>query len=291
MILDTNIKPTWCPGCGNYGTYLALKKSLTELKIPQHEVVLTYGIGCHGHMVNFLNTYGFEGLHGRPLPVAQGVKLANQDLTVIVSTGDGDCLGEGGNHFIHACRRNIDITCIIHDNQIYGLTTGQISPTSETGYKSKTTPMGNLDIPLNPVALSLTAHASFVARTYSGDLNHLAEILQKAITHRGFAVVDVMQPCVVFNKKNTYDYFQERVYKLEDRGQEVEDWKKAMELARKWPPSPCNESGTEGKIPLGVIYQKERPTYEDQLPQLKEEALVKQDIYERDLEKLLRHFA
>lgn len=288
MSLDTNIKPTWCPGCGNYGIYLALKKALKELSIPQHEVLVTYGIGCHGHLVNFLNTYGFEGLHGRPLPLAQGVKLTNHDLTVVVSTGDGDCLGEGGNHFIHACRRNINITCIIHDNQIYGLTTGQISPTSKKNHQTKSTPFGNLDLPLSPVALALIAHASFVARAYSGDMNHLSEVLQRAIKHRGFAVVDVMQPCVVFNKINTYDYFQKRVYKLGDRGEEVADWEKAMQLALEWPPKPGVVE--KDKIPLGVIYQDERPTLEDQLPQLKEQALVKQDIYERDLGKILKQF-
>lgn len=284
--LNTGVSPTWCPGCGNYCTFAALKKALVELSIAPHETVVTYGIGCHGHLVNFLNTYGFEGLHGRPLPLAQGVKLANHDLTVIASTGDGDCLGEGGNHFIHAARRNINITVILHDNQSYSLTTGQTSPTSETGYKSKSTPFGNLDIPINPVSLALVSHASFVARGFSADTNHLTKLFKAAITHKGFAVVDVLQPCVIFNKMNTVEFFQKRVEKIEATASVNE----ALQMAIQWPPVPGVQTSEDIKIPIGIFYTKERPTLEFQLPQLEKGALVKQDIYNRDLATLLEKF-
>lgn len=257
--LTTGVTPTWCPGCGNHSLFLALKKALTELGIPPHETVVVYGIGCHGHMVNFLNTYGFQGLHGRPLPLAQGVKLANHDLTVLASTGDGDCLSEGGNHFIHAARRNIDMTVIIHDNQSYSLTTGQASPTSKQGYISKSTPFGNLDIPINPVSLALVSHASFVARGFAGDVNHLTELFKSAITHKGFAVVDVLQPCVVFNKVNTFEFFRERVEKIKS----AKTTNEALKLAMVWPSMPENQ---KAKIPIGIFYAKERPTFESQLP-------------------------
>lgn len=284
--LDTGVSPTWCPGCGNYATFAALKKALIELGVLPHETVVAYGIGCHGHMVNFLNTYGFEGLHGRPLPLAQGIKLANHDLTVIASTGDGDCLGEGGNHFTHAARRNIDFTVILHDNQSYSLTTGQTSPTSETGYKSKSTPFGNLDIPINPVSLALVSHASFVARGFSADLSHLTKLFKAAITHKGFAVVDVLQPCVIFNKVNTVEFFQQRVEKIEP----AETCEEALKLAMQWPSEPGAEFAKDTKIPIGIFYAKERPTLESQLPQLKKGALVKQDIYNRDIDPLLEKF-
>lgn len=287
---NTGITPTWCPGCGNYGTFAALKKALTELGIAPHKTVVAYGIGCHGHMVNFLNTYGFEGLHGRPLPLAQGIKLANHDLTVLASTGDGDCLGEGGNHFIHAARRNIDITVILHDNQSYSLTTGQTSPTSETGYESKSTPFGNLDIPINPISLALVSHASFVARGFSGDINHLAELFKAAIKHKGFAVVDVLQPCVIFNKVNTFEFFKERVEKMQNdlpaqAGKyQISNWEEALKKAMQWPLQ-------QEKIPIGIFWAKERLTLESQLSQLEKGALVKQDTYNRDLSPLLKKFS
>lgn len=280
---DTGVSPTWCPGCGNYGTFAALKKALIELEIAPHKTVVAYGIGCHGHMVNFLKTYGFEGLHGRPLPLAQGIKLANHELTVLASTGDGDCLGEGGNHFVHAARRNIDITVILHDNQSYSLTTGQTSPTSEVGYESKSTPFGNLDIPINPVSLALVSHASFVARGFVGDINHLAELFKAAIKHKGFAVVDVLQPCVIFNKVNTFEFFKERVEKIEP----TKTFDEALRLAMVWPPTPENQGE---KIPIGIFWAKERPTLESQLPQLERGALIKQSIDGRNLSSLLEKF-
>ncbi|MBM4401795.1 MAG: 2-oxoacid:ferredoxin oxidoreductase subunit beta [Candidatus Cloacimonetes bacterium] len=285
-VFSTGLYPTWCPGCGNYGTFAALKKALTKLNLNPHEIVFTYGIGCHGHMVNFLNTYGFEGLHGRPLPLAQGVKLANHDLTVIASTGDGDCLGEGGNHFIHAARRNINIKVIIHDNQSYSLTTGQTSPTSEKNYLSKSTPFGNLDIPINPVSLALASHASFVARGFSGDTNHLAELFKAAISHPGFAVVDVLQPCVIFNKVNTFEFFQKRIEKIEPR----QTFNEAFKKATQWPSGPDAESTQDTKIPIGIFYAKPRSTLESQLPQLAQSALAKKGITDRDLASLLEKF-
>ena len=190
----TNSEITWCPGCGNFGIFLALKQAFLKLGLNPSDILVVYGIGCHGHMVNYLKTFGFEGLHGRALPVAQGAKLANKNLTVIAIAGDGDQLGEGGNHFLHAGRRNIDITCIIRNNQIYSLTVGQASPTSEKGFKSKSTPLGVIDEPLNPVALAISAGAGFVSRGFSGDVNYLTDLFVQAIEHKGFSVVDVLQP-------------------------------------------------------------------------------------------------
>lgn len=242
--------------------------------------MLVYGIGCHGHMVNYLTTFGVQGLHGRTLPVAQGAKLANKNLNVIAVAGDGDQMGEGGNHLIHASRRNIDITCVIHDNQIYGLTVGQAAPTSDKGFKSRSTPLGAIEEPIHPPVLALAAGATFVARGYAGDPKHLTKILVAGIKHKGFSVIDVLQPCVTLNPLNTFEWYNQRVYKLEETGYDPKDKLAAFVKSLEW----------GDKIPLGVLYQEKKPLFEDQLPQLKEKPLVERSIDNISIENLLKEF-
>ena len=254
--LKTPKTNTWCPGCGNFGILMALKKALIELGLKREETVMVSGIGCHGKIVNYVNVNGFHGIHGRVLPEAQGIKLANPNLTVIGFAGDSDQYNEGWGHFAHAIRNNIDMTLIVHDNMVLGLTTGQATSTSQQGFKSKSTPFGVIPPMLNPLAHALVSNGSFVARGFSGDMFHLKKLIVEAIKHRGFAYVDVFQPCVSFNYLNTYDWFSQRVYKLEDEGHDVTDRNKALEKAFEW----------GDRIPIGIFYNKERPTYEDSIP-------------------------
>lgn len=253
----TNTKPTWCPGCGNYGIWLALRTALVKLGLPGHEVAIVYGVGCHGNMRDWMKVYGVEGLHGRALPLAQGIKLTNPKLHVICVVGDGDCLGEGGNHFIHAAKRNPNITVVIHDNEVYGLTTGQAAPTAQKGMITKSTPNGVIDAPVNPVALAYAVGGSFIARGFSGDIQFLSDILAAAITHKGFSVVDMLQPCVTFDKVHTYDWYRERVYKV-DPTYDPTDEAAAGKIVKEW----------GEKIPTGIIFKKERVTSEDIEPVL-----------------------
>jgi len=246
---NTNITPTWCPGCGNFGILMALKSALTKLAIPNHDTAIVYGVGCHGNMRDWMHVYGVEGLHGRALPVAQGIKLANSKLTVIAETGDGDCIGEGGNHFIHTSKRNPNITVIVHDNQVYGLTTGQASPTAQKKLVTKSTPSGVVEPPLLPVSLALVAGATFVSRGFAGDVPGLTDILMKAIEHKGFSVVDVLQPCVTFNKAYSYQWYRDHIYTIDP----IATRSKALEKAMEW----------GEKIPTGIFYEEQRETSED----------------------------
>jgi 2-oxoglutarate ferredoxin oxidoreductase subunit beta len=272
-------QPTWCPGCGDWGIGMAIKKALVELNYSPDQVVVVFGIGCSGNMNDFLNAYGLHSLHGRALPNAIGIKLANHKLPVIAVVGDGDCYGEGGNHFIHACRGNHDITVIVHDNRVYGLTTGQSAPTASKGYQSKSTPLGLIEAPVNPLALALTSGATFVAQGFAGDLNHLVLILKEAITHKGFSLVNVLQPCVTFNKVNTYQYYLQRVYKLENDYQK-DNFKMALEKVFE-----VNEE----KFPLGVIYQVKRPCYHENLPQTSSLPLVEKKRF-LEYDSLIKEF-
>lgn len=212
--LDTKIFPTWCPGCGNFGIWAALKAAIHQLNLETHEFVMVYDIGCSGNMSSNIKAYGFHGLHGRAIPAATGIKLANHRQKVIVIGGDGGILGEGMAHFISACRANMDITVILHNNQVYGLTTGQSSPTSMKGTKGKATPFGVTETPVEPCAFALLSGASFVARTFAGAIPESTQILASAITHPGFSLIEVLQPCITFNKLNTYDWFRQRVKSL-----------------------------------------------------------------------------
>jgi 2-oxoglutarate ferredoxin oxidoreductase subunit beta len=263
--LKTPKTNTWCPGCGNFGILMAFKKALIELAIEREEAVLVSGIGCHGKMVNYVNINGFHGIHGRVLPLAQGIKLANLDLTVVGFAGDADQYNEGWSHFAHAIRTNINMTLIVHNNMVLGLTTGQATSTSQQGFKSKSTPFGVIPPMLNPLAHALVSNGTFVARGFSGDMFHLKKLIVEAIKHRGFAFIDVFQPCVTFNYLNTYDWFRQRVYKLEEENHDVTDRKKALEKALEW----------GDRIPIGIFYNKERATYHDNLPHVKGVSLTK----------------
>jgi len=276
----TAYKPTWCPGCGNFGIWMALKEALAKLGIGPSDGIVVYGVGCHGNMYDWMNMYGFVGLHGRTLPVAQGIKLANHSLPVIVVSGDGDGLGEGGNHFLHAAKRNPDITVILHDNQLYSLTTGQASPTAKPGFKTKSTPKGVFDAPVNPLLLSIASGATFVARAFSGNLPHLIGLMVEAVNHKGFAVLDVMQPCVTFDKEHTYDWFRQRLYQLESEGYVPDNKLKAMEKAMEW----------GDRIPYGILYKEQKPTSEDHESAFTAGPLVKQPLENIDLEEVLKEF-
>ncbi|MFH0952058.1 MAG: thiamine pyrophosphate-dependent enzyme [Patescibacteria group bacterium] len=273
-------QPTWCPGCGNHSIWLSLKQSITSLGLNPEEVVVSYGVGCSGNETNTLKTYGFHSLHGRPIPPAEGVKLTNHKLKVIAVSGDGDAYSEGMSHFIYSMRGNHDITYIVHDNQIYGLTTGQTSPTSAKGTVTKTTPDGSIEEPVNPIALALTVGATFVARGFSGDNKQLTGLITAAIKHKGFSLVDVFQPCVTFNKVNTFPWFFQRVYKLEDTDHKTDDYNAAWEKS--------HEMGD--KIPTGIFYQVTKPAYHEQVRVLKEKPLIEQPVKVRDLSEDLKKY-
>lgn len=264
----TATKPTWCPGCGNYGNWMALKNALTRLAIPREQVVIVYGVGCHGNMRDWMHVYGVEGLHGRAIPVAQGIKLANPNLTVIAVTGDGDCLGEGGNHFIHAAKRNPDITVLVHNNEVYGLTTGQASPTAQVGMVTKSTPTGVVDPPFTPSSLAIFAGATFAARGFAGDIPHLSELIEKAIAHKGFSVVDMLQPCVTFDKIHTYQWYRERVQKVNNSDEKLRDKELSLRLA----------STFGEQIPIGILHEHTAITSEEQEITLKNGPLVTSSV-------------
>ena len=272
-------KPAWCPGCGNFGILTALKNALVTLEIEPYRVLMVSGIGQAGKLPHYTKGNVLNVLHGRALPAANGAKIANPELIVIAVGGDGDGYGEGGNHFINTVRRNHDITYLVHNNQVYGLTKGQASPTSDYGFVTKTTPQG-ADIPLNPIALAIAAGASFVARSFAGDMEHLAQLIVSGIQHHGFALIDVLQPCVSFNQKNTYAWYRERVYKLEGNGYDPGNKMAAFEKAQEW----------GDKIPIGVIYKGEKPTYEERLPALKEGPLVRRELDPIRAKNLLEEF-
>jgi len=252
--MSTNIFSTfetaWCPGCGNFSILECLKTALEELDRDPYDVLMVAGIGQAAKTPQYIGTNSFCGLHGRALPAAVAAKIANEKLTVIVDTGDGDSYGEGGNHFIHNIRRNVDITHFVHDNQIYALTKGQASPTTSEGQVTDVQTTGNIDTPLNPVLLAIAAGAGFVARAFSGNKPHLVSIMKQAVEYNGYALVDILQPCVSFNKVNTFAWYKNLVYELES-GYNPADKAAAMQKAMEF----------EEKIPLGVIYREPKQTF------------------------------
>jgi 2-oxoglutarate/2-oxoacid ferredoxin oxidoreductase subunit beta len=255
------VDPDWCPGCGDFGVLNALQRACFELGLMPHQLLIVSGIGCSSNLPGYMNAYGMHTLHGRSLPVATGAKLANHELTVIATGGDGDGYGIGGNHLMHTARRNIDLTYIVMDNQIYGLTTGQISPTSRFDMKTKSTPQGSVEWPLNPLTSAIMNGASYVARGFSGDPKHLTELMKGGIQHEGFALIDVFSPCVTFNHDNDYPFFKQRVKKLEDEGHDTSDWKSACEKAMEWGET----------IYTGLFFRStERPTLDRLEPVLQE---------------------
>lgn len=228
------IDPDWCPGCGDFGVLNSLQRAAAELGLRPHEIVTVSGIGCSSNLPGYINTYGAHTLHGRSLAFATGVKMANHELTVIATGGDGDGYGIGGNHFTHTARRNVDLTYVVMNNQIYGLTTGQVSPTSRVGQKTKSTPFGSVEYPINPITSAIMNGATYVARGYSGDVRHLTELIKGGIEHQGFALIDIFSPCVTFNLDNTHNFFKERIKKLEDEGHDATDWAAACDKAMVW---------------------------------------------------------
>ncbi len=267
-VYKSEVKPTWCPGCGDFAVLNAFLKAVTELELDPKNLVVVSGIGCSSNFPHFVKAYGFHGIHGRIIPVATGIRLANPELTVVGAGGDGDGYAIGMGHFIHAMRRNVDITYIVMNNAIYGLTTGQASPTSEKGMVTKSSPEGVIEWPVNPIALALSSGATYISRGFSGDPNHMADLIKGGIQHKGFSLVDAFSPCVTYNKVNTYKWFRERVYKLEDEGHDTRDMMVAYQKAHEW----------GERIPIGLFYQTEKPIYESEEPALKGGPLTKQPL-------------
>lgn len=254
MKLDTPVENTWCPGCGDFGLLNAFKRAVADLVnegfCRKEDIVVSSGIGCHGKIVDYLHLNSFYSIHGRAITTMSGVKIANPNLKVIAFEGDGDGYAEGIAHIIHAAKRNIDVTLVIHDNEVYSLTTGQFTPTSKKGFRGKSTPKGNVEPPINPLMLVLASGGTFVARGFVGRVAHLKEIFKEAIKHEGFSFVEVLQPCVTFN--NTFKLWKEMTYLLEDHN--PKDFDAAWEKARE----------TE-KLPIGIFYQMKAPTFEREL--------------------------
>ncbi len=271
--------PAWCPGCGNFSILKTFRDAFAEIGLEPHQFTVVSGIGQAAKFPHYIRCNTFNGLHGRALPVATGIRLANHAMPVIVTTGDGDCYGEGGNHFMHAVRRNINIKLFVHDNQIYGLTKGQPSPTSMEGMKAKNQPFGVFSEQLNPLALAIALDCSFVARGFAGDMEHLKGLMKEAVGHNGFALLDILQPCVTFNKINTFEWYKQRVYHIEPE-HNPEDRVEAFRRALEW----------GDRIPLGIIFRNNRVPYEERIPIIKEMPLVRQVPDQSKLENTFKEF-
>lgn len=271
--------PAWCPGCGNFSILRVFKEAVVELGLEPHQLTMVSGIGQAGKFPHYIKCNTFNGLHGRTIPVATGIKLANHEMLVIAVAGDGDGYGEGGNHLLHAMRRNINVKLFVHNNQIYGLTKGQPSPTSMEGMKTKNQPAGVLSEPLNPLALAVALDCSFVARGFAGDLEHLKGIIKEAINHKGFSLVDILQPCITFNKINTFDWYRRRVYRLAPE-YNPENRSEAFARALEW----------GEKIPIGIIYKNHRLPFEEKISIIKDRPLVKQPVDIARIEATIKEF-
>ena len=266
---DSPTPPTWCTGCGNYGILNAIKMALAEQDIAPHQVVIFTGIGCGSKLPHYMKVSGFHTIHGRSLAVATGARLANHGLKIMTVHGDGDGYGMGLGHMMHAIRRNIGIVDVVQNNRVYGLTKGQYSPTSDLGMRTPTSPGGAIDRPVPPLPAALTMGATFVARGFPGELRHLVWLIGEALQHSGYALVDVLQPCVTFNRPSSYDFYNPRVYKLEETDHDVTDKTAAWERAYEW----------GERVPIGIFYRVEGvPTYEEQVSALKAGPLVKQPL-------------
>ena len=253
--LKGRVDPDWCPGCGDFGVLAALKQAIAELGHEPHEVMTISGIGCSSNLPGYINTYGMHTLHGRALAVATGVQLGNHDLKIVVTGGDGDGYGIGGNHFVHSMRRNVDLTYIVMNNQIYGLTTGQLSPTGVKGMQTKSTPFGSVENPINPIAMAIAAGATYVARGFTGQQKHLVELIKGGLDHKGFALIDTFSPCVTYNHDNNYDFFKQRTRKLDEMGHDPTDLHAALEKGWLW----------GDVIPIGLFWKREDLPSLDQL--------------------------
>lgn len=278
--LKTPILPTWCPGCGNFAIMAVMKRVLASMGVPEEDVVVVYGIGCGGNGADFTRTYALHALHGRAVANAVGIKLANHKLRVIVMAGDGDLYGEGLNHLIASARGNHDITVVVHDNQMYSLTTGQSSPTTKQGTKTRSTPDGVIETEINPLALSLVAGATFVARAYAGLAQHMLEIFTKAIEHPGFSIVDVLQPCPTFNKTMSYQWYQQHIYDLAKTDHDTNNKQHALSITL-----------DEEKLPIGVLYQQlQSVAYHSRVMQLNQQPLLAQFPKKIDLALAMQQF-
>lgn len=271
--------PAWCPGCGNFGILKTFKEAVVELGMEPHQFTIVSGIGQAAKFPHYLKCNTFNGLHGRSLPVATGLKLANHEMEVIAVAGDGDCYGEGGNHLLHSIRRNIGIKLFVHDNQIYGLTKGQASPTSMEGIKTKNQPLGVFSEQFNPMAFAIALDCSFAARGFSGDTEHLKGLIKEAMDHKGFSLVDILQPCVTFNKINTYEWYRQRVYHLEPE-YNPEDRGEAFKRSLEW----------GDRIPLGILFRNNRPAYEKRISIIEHKPLIKQSFDISKVKAALKEF-
>ena len=278
-IYDSFDENAWCPGCGNFGIINSLKGALAELELKPEDVILVSGIGQAAKTPHYINSNVFNSLHGRAIPPAFGAKIANANMEVIVTSGDGDMYGEGGNHLLHNIRRNTDITCFVHNNQIYGLTKGQGSPTTQVCQVTSLQPDGVRVSAFNPISFAVSQNIAFVGRSYSGDPEHLKDMMKQAINHKGFALLDILQPCVSFNKVNTAKWYKDRVYKLDENYDPTDieaAFKKSLEF------------GDDG-IPLGVIYKNSsRNSYLENQDEF--EPLVDREWNPMDAEKFLSDF-
>lgn len=279
-----NVKPNWCPGCGDFSIQAAIQRAAANVGLEPEQLAIVSGIGCSGRISGYVNCYGFHGVHGRALPIAQGLKMANRELTVIASGGDGDGFAIGMGHTVHAIRRNLDVTYIVMDNAIYGLTKGQTSPRSAAGFVTKSTPQGSIESAISPVELALSVGATFVAQSFSSDLKGLTELIEKGIQHKGFSLINVFSPCVTYNKVNTYDWFKENIVPVDTiEGYDPHDRIKAMSCSMQ-----------NNGLMTGLIYQNtEQKSYDQLVAGFKEEGLAKQDLTlsEADFAKLVAEFA
>ena len=274
---ESSFENKWCPGCGNFGILQAMKDALVKLGLSPHEVLIVSGIGQAAKTPHFLKCNMFHGLHGRALPAATGAKTANHNLTVLVNSGDGDCYGEGGNHFVNAIRRNIDLTLLVHNNKVYGLTKGQASPTSDMNMVTRAQPHGVILEPFNPLSVALALNAGFVARGFAGNKDHLSMLIQKGVRHRGFSFIDILQPCVSFNHVNTYQWYTERVYDLDKEGYAPDNYMAAISKAREW----------GERIPVGILYKEDKPSFTDRIDLLRDRTLVDRSYSPERLNELL----
>jgi 2-oxoglutarate ferredoxin oxidoreductase subunit beta len=278
--LDTHIRPTWCPGCGNFSIWLGIKQALSKLEVPLEKVVLSYDVGCSGNMADFLKVYGFHALHGRAVPPAVGIKLANHDLKVIVVIGDGGGYGEGLTHLLNEMRGNHDITVLVHNNHRYSLTTGQMSPTTPKDTRTKSTPEGSIERELNPIALALSNHATFVAREFAVNVPHLTNTLVAGINHIGFSVIDVLQPCMVFNPDMDTKWYMEHIVWLQDEGHSPSD-----------KPNAWLQAERTDKLPCGIFWQDtSQKAYHQEDLTLQKGPLIKRSLEHIDLTPLLELF-
>ena len=271
--------PAWCPGCGNFAILKAFKDMLVELQLEPHQITVVSGIGQAAKLPHYTRCNTFNGLHGRALPVATGIRLANHAMPVIVTTGDGDCYGEGGNHLLAAIRRNINVKLFVHNNQIYGLTKGQPSPTTREGTKAKNVPSGVISEQFNPMALAVALDCGFAARAFAADTEHLKGLMKEAMNHQGFALIDILQPCVTFNKVNTFEWYRKRVYHIEPE-YNPEDRVAAFSKSLEW----------GDRIPIGIIYRNSRPAFEERVPMIAAGPLVHQGFDPSMIEETLKNF-